>query len=202
GAVVFRPLWSGGERFTLDPPPTVGMNNNQALVGTSRSGYLACFSDVQIRGRSGVLLTRGEALVDVEAWETGTFQDNPEYDPGILGRTREGFWTIEPLQAELEVDAALLLSGAHTIDFGHWMTEYLPRYAMARMAELPDVPVLIDEVMPPTHRESLELLLPPDAEIIVVPHLAVVRVRQLWYAPNPMYMGFYPLRFDDGYWGL
>src|SRR5262249_36976842 len=84
GAVVFQPLWSGGERFTLGPPPTVGMNNNQALVGTSRSGYLACFSDVQIRGRSGVLLTRGEALVDVEAWETGTFQDNPEYDPGIL----------------------------------------------------------------------------------------------------------------------
>ena len=150
----------------------------------------------------GILLTRGEALLDVEPWEAGTFDDNPEYDPGILGQTRDGFWMMEPLEPELEVDAAFLLSGAHTIDFGHWITEYLPRYAMAKLTDLPDVPVLIDERMPPTHRESLELLLPADAEIIVVPHLAVVQVRQLWYAPNPMYMGFYPVRMDDRYWNL
>jgi capsular polysaccharide biosynthesis protein len=201
-AFVFRQLWPGGERFTLSPPTTVGVNNNQALVGTSRPGYLACLSDVHVRGRSGVLLARGEALVDIEAWEAGTFEDNPEYDPGILGQTRAGFWTMEPLEPELEVDEAFLLSGAHTIDFGHWITEYLPRYAMARLADMPDVPVLIDERMPPTHRELLELLLPADAEIIVVPHLAVVRVRQLWYAPNPMYIGFYPVRMDDRYWRL
>jgi capsular polysaccharide biosynthesis protein len=201
-ALVFRPLWPGGERFTLFPPPTVGVNNNQPLVGTSRPGYLACLSDAQVRGRSGILLAGGEALLDIEAWEAGTFEDNPEYDPGILGQTRAGFWTMEPLEPELEVDAAFLLCGAHTIDFGHWITEYLPRYAMARLADLPDVPVLIDERMPLTHRESLELLLPADAEIIVVPHLAVVRVCQLWYAPSPMYMGFYPVRMDEGYWKL
>jgi capsular polysaccharide biosynthesis protein len=201
-ALAFRPLWPGGERFILSPPPTVGVNNNQALVGTSRPGYLACLSDVQVRGRSGILLARGEALLDVEAWEAGAFEDNPEYDPGILGRTRAGLWTMEPLEPEFEVDEAFLLCGAHSIDFGHWITEYLPRYAMARLADLPDVPVLIDERMPPTHRESLELLLPADAEIIVVPHLAVVRVRQLWYAPNLMYMGFYPVRMNDGYWDL
>lgn len=201
-ALVFRPLWPGGERFTLSPPATVGVNNNQALVGTSRAGFLACLSDVQVRGRSGILLVGGEALLDIEAWEAGTFEDNPEYDPGILGQTRAGLWTMEPLEPELEVNAAFLLCGAHTIDFGHWITEYLPRYAMARLAGLPDVPVLIDERMPPTHRESLELLLPADAEIIVVPHLAVVRVHQLWYAPNSMYMGFYPVQMDDAYWSL
>jgi capsular polysaccharide biosynthesis protein len=201
-ALVFRPLWPGGERFTLFPPPTVGVNNNQALVGTSRPGFLACLSDVEVRGRSGILLVRGEALLDTEAWEAGTFEDNPEYDPGVLGHTRAGFWTMEPHEPELEVESAFLLCGAHTIDFGHWITEYLPRYAMARLADLPDVPVLIDERMPPTHRESLELLLPAHAEIIVVPHLAVARVRQAWFAPNPMYMGFYPVRMDDRYWSL
>jgi capsular polysaccharide biosynthesis protein len=200
GALIFRPLWPGGEQFTLVPPPTVGVNNNQALVGTSRHGYLACLSDVRVRGRSGVLIARGEALLDIEPWEAGTFPDNPEYDPGILGQTRAGFWMMEPLEPALELDEAFLLSGAHSIDFGHWMTEYLPRYAMARLADLPNVPVLIDERMPLTHRESLELLLPADADIVVVPHLAVVRVRELWYAPNPMYMGFYPVRMDDGYW--
>jgi hypothetical protein len=32
------------------------------------------------------------------------------------------------------MEEAFLFSGSHTLDFGHWMTEYLPKLAIALLA--------------------------------------------------------------------
>jgi len=201
-AIVFRELWGGGNPFILPPPRIVGEGNRAPLRGVDRSAYLACFENVAIRGRSAMILTGTDALVDFERDEFSRFADNPEYDPGILHARGKTFWTMEPSDHGMTIDEAFMLSGDHTVDFGHWIIEYLPKLAVALLSGLPHgVPVLIDERMPPAHRRSLELLLPPDNETIVVPHLAPVFVRKLWCAPIPANIGFYPTQFDEEIWG-
>jgi capsular polysaccharide biosynthesis protein len=93
-----------------------------------------------------------------------------------------------------------MLSGSHTIDFGHWVTEYLPKVAIATLAGLPNMSVLIDEKIPQRLVESLELFLPNRTGTINVPHLSPVRVKRLWVASNPMYMGFYPTVWGPDTW--
>jgi capsular polysaccharide biosynthesis protein len=201
-ALDFRELWGGGEAFEAPPPRILGPNDHGPFRGISRSAYLACFANCLVRGRSAVVLREDAALVDVEGEEGRHLPDNPAYDPGILHATRQHFWTMEP-SAEtplLEVEEAFLLSGSHSLDFGHWMTEYLPKLAIARLAGLPPMPVLIDERIPRTHRQSLDLFLPERTDTITIPHLAPVKVRRLWVASNPMFMGFYPTTWDAMAW--
>ena len=200
-AVAFRELWRGGKPYTLSPPNVIGEGNHAPIQGTDRSAYLACFENVAIRGRSALILTGTEALVDFEGDEFSRVKDNPEYDPGVLHADGEMFWTMEPRTPRMIVDEAFMLSGAHTVDFGHWIIEYLPKYAIAVLSGLADhVPVLIDERMPASHRQSLELLLPRGAQVIVVPHLAPFFVRKLWCSPIATYIGFYPTTFDLETW--
>jgi len=201
-AVSLHELWGGGNPFILPPPRVIGEGNHVPLQGVNRAAYLACFANVAIRGRSAVLLTETDARVDFERDEFSRFPDNPEYDPGILHADGRTFWTMEPRDHTLTVDEAFMLSGDHTVDFGHWIIEYLPKYAIAALSGLPHhVPVLVDERNPAAHRQSLELLLPRGTGIIVVPHLAPVLVRKLWCAPVPANIGFYPTRFDAEIWG-
>ncbi len=195
-------LWPGGEPFEAPPIRILGSNDHATFRGLSRSAYLACFSDCLVRGRSAVVLRGDAVLVDVEGQEGRTLPDNPTYDPGILHATSDHFWTMEP-SAEtpiLELEEAFLLSGSHTLDFGHWMTEYLPRVAIARLAGLQPMPVLIDERIPRTHRETLDVFLPERTATLPIPHLAPVKVRRLWVASNPMFMGFYPTVWNAAAW--
>lgn len=201
-ALAFTELWPGGEAFEAPPARILGPNDHGPFRGISRSAYLTCFADCLVRGRSAVVLRQDTALVDVEGEEGRKLPDNPSYDPGILHATPRDFWTMEP-SAEtpiLEVEEAFLLSGSHTIDFGHWMSEYLPKLAIARLAGLPPMPVLIDERIPRTHLQSLDLFLPERTATISIPHLSPVKVRRLWVASNPMFMGFYPTTWDQTAW--
>lgn len=201
-ALAFMELWSGGEAFEAPPPRILGPNDHGPFRGVSRSAYLACFANCLVRGRSAVVLREDAALVDVEGEEGRRLADNPAYDPGILHATPRHFWTMEP-SAEtpiIDVEEAFLLSGSHTLDFGHWMSEYLPKLAIARLAGLPPMPMLIDERIPGTHRQSLDLFLPERTATIPIPHLAAVKVRRLWVASNPMFMGFYPTTWDAAAW--
>jgi len=201
-AIALTELWPGGEAFEAPPPRILGPNDHGPFRGISRSAYLACFGDCLVRGRSAVVLREDTALVDVEGEEGRHFNDNPSYDPGILHATPDHFWTMEPLAETpiLEVEEAFLLSGSHTLDFGHWMSEYLPKLAIARLAGLPPMPVLIDERIPRTHVQSLDLFLPERTATIPIPHLSAVKVRRLWVASNPMFMGFYPTTWDQTAW--
>lgn len=200
-AVEFRLLWDGGHDFLRPPARVVGDSNNAPLPGVDRSGFLACFEDAQIRGRSGVILFRGDALVDFEGSEYERLDDNPEYDPGILASDAETLWMMEPDAVDARVDEAFMLSGSHTVDFGHWVAEYLPKYALAVMAGLPPtIPVLVDQNIPATMREALQELLPPGVQVITVAHLSCLHVRKLWCASNPYYGSFYATQWPPEVW--
>ncbi len=200
-AIEFTLLWDGGGEFVRPPARVIGDSNNGPLPGVDRSGFLACFADAQIRGRSSVVLCQGDALVDFEGSEYDRLDDNPEYDPGVLASDAETLWMMEPAVVEVQVEEAFMLSGSHTVDFGHWMAEYLPRYALAVLAGLPPhVPVLVDQNIPQTMREALAQLLPPGTQVITIEHLSCVRVRRLWCASNPYYSSFYATEWPEDVW--
>jgi capsular polysaccharide biosynthesis protein len=108
---------------------------------------------------------------------------------------------MEPIEYPMVIDEAFMLSGSHTNDFGHWLTEYLPKLAIALMAGLPQVPIIVDKGMPRSHIQSIELLC-PWARIIVLPHLSSCRVRRLWCASNPVYRGYYPTDWTSAWKGM
>ena len=188
--------------FTAPPLRVIGENDQKPFHGMGRHYYIACFEDCMIRGRSAAVYHHGTVLVDFEGEERARLPDNPEYDPGILYAEGDSFWTMEPDEAAdiPEIEEAFMLTGGHTKDFGHWVTEYVPKIAMAALAGLKPMPVLIDRQMPKTSRQSLDVFMSGRTETYVVPYLAPLRVKRLWVASNPMYMGFYPTIWNDNTW--
>jgi hypothetical protein len=200
-APVFRALWDGGESFTDPELRVIGSGNHRTMRGTSRSGWLACLEDVDLRGRSSLLTRRGVVLIDNEPWEMGCIKDNPEYDPGVLHAQSDAFWMMEAAEPLVRLDEAFLLSGSHANDFGHWITEYLPKLGMALMAGWDGgMPVLVDERIPATIRDALPQLLPRGCILIPIPHLGAAQVRRLWCVPNPSLPVFYPTEWNLDIW--
>ena len=199
GAMVAE-LWHGGESFLRAAPTTRLAPPPAPMPGRSRGAWLACFEDARVRGRSSLLQVGGRLLHDIEPGEGG-FPDHPTYDPGVLQAGEESAWTMTADPPALQVDEAFWLGGSHTVDFGHWVVEYLPKLMTARAGGLPDgTTVLVDAQMPSTVRDALPLFLPPGSELRAVPHLGQVQVQRLWCAPTPHYTGFYPLQWSEATW--
>jgi capsular polysaccharide biosynthesis protein len=197
----FRLLWQGGDSFVHPAPHIIGATNHGPMRGRTRSAWLARLDNVTLRGRSALLQVDDVVLVDQEVGEGEQIRDNPEYDPGVLATDAGDFWMMESESPQTHLDEAFLLSGSHTVDFGHWMVEYLPRLSMALLAGWQGgMPVLIDEQTPKTIRDALPQLLPPGCQLVVIPPFATVTVSRLWCTPNPGYMGYYPTEWNLGTW--
>lgn len=184
----------GGKAFTVMPPRTIGEGNQRPLQGHSRAAWIACVDHARVRSRSSVIEAAGRLLVDAEPGELDSIDDRMDLDPAVFDADASGAWVIEPDPAlpVLEYAEAFSLIGPHSWAFGHWMWEFLPRYAAAlRSARLPLLPVLVDQGMPVQHVQALRALLPPGAGIIELPSHAVARIGRLWCAPTPMYMPFF-----------
>ena len=199
----YTELWRGGGRFERPLPQVTGPGNHGPLPGIGRSGWLACIPDAVVRSRSAYVLSAGEALLDFEGAELEGLEDQPAFDASILHGTRERVWTMEGAQPSLQLDEAFLLTGRYALDFGHWITEYIPRYMLARLAGLADhLPLLVDPRAPATVREALAAMLPPGARIVEAPHLGEVAVAKLWCAANPVFNAHYPVRMDERMWSI
>ena len=196
-------LWPGGVAFERPSmrvlgPERTGMGQ---LPGIDRSAYLARLDHVGLRGRSALLHWQGQLLMDYEGAEFASLPDNPGYDPGVLHADGRDVWFMDASGPALRIGEAYLLSGNHSVDFGHWITEYLPRLALARLAGLPaGMPVIVDHIVPSTILGALPLLLGADTPVIRLPHLSVASVERLWCASNPIYSGFYPTQWNAATW--
>ena len=190
--ILFHELAPAGEHFTMAPPLVIGEGNHRTLEGVGRSSFVACLPEARVRGSSSFINIEDAALLDYEGEELTRFDDRMTFDPAVfcVVDDRE-LWMIEPEREtrSIQIDEAFTLLGTHTVAFGHWMWEYLPKYLVASMSGLlPAVPVLIDRDMPGTHRQALELMLPRGVQIIELAPFVTAQVRRLWYAPSQMHM--------------
>jgi capsular polysaccharide biosynthesis protein len=187
----FLELDPGGRPFVVPQPNVIGESNCRELEGISRSIFVTCLNDVRLRGWSAFIDTADAVLLEYQADELHRMDDNLAADPSVFQASGESAWAIELSEGNdvMELDTAFTLIGPHTNDFGHWMWEYLPRYIVATASGVvPPMPVLIDEAMPATHRQALELLVPPGTHIVTLPTFRTVRVRRLWCATGQVYV--------------
>jgi capsular polysaccharide biosynthesis protein len=190
------------QAFAHQPPLIVGEGNQRPLHGVTRSQYVACLADARVRGRSATVEVNRHLLLDHQDDEMQRLDDEPEWDSAIFHAKDTRGWLIDENDsaAVTTVDEAFTLIGAHTDFFGHWMCEYLPKYAAAKLSgALPDVPLLLDSFMPSSHRASLELLY-PECRLIEVPAFKSVQVARLWCAPALSYQPLHERRNERFSW--
>ncbi len=187
----FLEIEPADERFVIAPPPVIGKSNSQPVDGVARSIFVTCLRDAKVTGKSAfVELDEGLAL-DFQNSELLRLDDQLDFDPLIFHVEGESAWVVSASDEtnEIELDTAFNLVGPHAHDFGHWIWEYLPRYIAASLSgALPLMPILIDEAMPPSHRQALELMLPAGTEIVTLPQATKARVRRLWCASGQSYI--------------
>jgi capsular polysaccharide biosynthesis protein len=196
-AEFFRETAVGGIPFVNQPPVVHGEGNHRPLRGVTRSQYVACLRDARVRGRSGAVMTGDRLLLDFQRDELSRVDEEFEWDPTVFHAEPGAAWYLPAADedAPLQLAEAFNLLGAHTDFFGHWMCEYLPKYAAAALTgALPRMPVLIDANMPAAHRQTLELLFPEQQQIVEIEALRSVLVQRLWVAPD---VSYYPL-YDAG----
>jgi hypothetical protein len=190
--ILFSETGQAGEAFVHTPPDIVGEGNHKPINGVTRSQYVACIDNGRVRGRSAVIATDGNLLLDFQGDERTRLDDELEWDSAIYHTEKNHAWFIPPREDRmpLEMEEAFSLLGVHTDFFGHWMYEYLPKYISAVLSGklASTVPVLIDSHMPASHRQSLELLYRGELTIIEVPAFVEVQVNRLWCANTLMYM--------------
>jgi capsular polysaccharide biosynthesis protein len=202
GGAVRAELWTGRANFLRAPPTTRFAPPPAPMRGRGRDAWLACFDEAVVRGRSSLLRVGERMLQDIEAGEDA-FPDHPAYDPGLLHAEDGIAWMMQGREPALRVDEAFWLGGSHSVDFGHWVVDLLPKLMMARRGGLPaGVPVLVDAIIPATVREALPLLVPEGSTILAVPHLAEAAVGRLWCAPATHYTGFYPMEWSEASWSV
>jgi capsular polysaccharide biosynthesis protein len=198
----FTVVAKGGVDFTAPPTKIIGINNNAPFHGRSRAYYTSCLHNCIIRGRSTLVLQDESALVDAEADEA-QLPDNYEYDPWVLHGNANYLWTMESEQWDDApvIEEGLFLANRLSHEFGHWITELIPKIGIAGRAGLdPSLPVIIDASTKPTCRHSLDVFLPKRKSTIVLRYLLPCKVKKLWVVSNPWYAGFYPTTSDLSAW--
>lgn len=202
-ALYFREIAPPGVTFENQPPAVIGEGNHYPLRGVTRSQFVACIADAHLHGRSSAIQCAGRLLLDFQADEPQRLDDELEWDPVIFHASNQTASVLSGFDeaTALEFNEAFTLLGSHTDFFGHWMVEYLPKFVAAMLSgALPQVPVLIDAHMPPSHRESLALLYGTSLHLVEVPAFAAVHVRKLWFAPTLMYMPLHEKRNERFNW--
>ena len=148
---------------------------------TTRPFFTCALKDVVVSAKSDILLTHDAALVDgVSIKDTHLFFD---VDPILGGGGPERAFVVEPadLGSLRNVPEALWLSGIDSRGFGHWVTEYLPRiWAFVGHPRFAELPILIDEGMPPQMEESLRMFVGPANQLIQLARGERVHVDSLW----------------------
>lgn len=194
-------LWPPREAFDRPGLRVIGPGNHTAMPGIGRSAFLCRLQDVTVRSRSALLLQGDEAIMDYEGSEYAGVSDLPGFDPAVLHGDADALWTFEAAGEVPGIEEGFHLLARNAVDFGHWLTEYLPRYVLARMAGLPaSVPVLVDPVLPRNMRQALQDLLPEQTRIVALPGFEQARVKRLWVAANPNFSAFYPADWGPEVW--
>ncbi len=201
-SLAFHELAPAGAPFVSRAPRVIGDGDARDFHGRSRALFIASLPDVRVMGRSYVVRTHDVALTDFQDDERERGGDRPQLDPRIFAIDGDLVYLLEPqVEATVEMpEAFVALLGPHSDAFGHWIWHQIPRFLAAlESGMLPEMPVLVDCDMPPSHFDALALAIGERAmPIVTVAPGTVVRVARAWYAPGLFYVPYLPV--NDARW--
>jgi len=188
-AAEFHILHQGGERVVCEPPEVIGPGDTPRIEGVTRTVFVACFENAVAYSRSGAIQLGAELCFDIQGDELDRVPVDMAFDPLVFSRDGHTVGAIidERATTTIKLDHAWSLLGVNTVSFGHWIIEGLMQFLGAQQLDLEGVPLLIDEQMPPQHRQSLELLGRGRFPIVTVPRWSRVEAVRLWRASNWFY---------------
>lgn len=197
----FRLVTPAGMPFQIPAAEVIGPGEILPITGKGRSLYLACLAKAKLRGASSLVVHGEAALLDAEGAEFTCMDVDYAFDAAVFHADAGTVWMIEDDRANSPaINEAFCLLGARSIAFGHWMWEQLPKYAQARLAGLsPTVPILIENGLPKSHRQSLEMLY-PGVQLIEVAPFETFEVARLWVAPTLHFAPLFERRTEKFAW--
>ena len=166
----------------------------EARRGRTLFGCL--LSDVVVSARSGLLLAGDRALMDVQDDELSRRPHDLSVDPLIVAADADGLLLLEPADRDAlpRVPEAVWLGGVHSVAFGHWIIEFLPKvFALMERPGFGEAPLLVDARMPDQHLEAVRLFAGSGNPIIVLGDHESVRVERLWVASALSYLPVGPM---------
>jgi len=182
------------QTFSLARPRVPGRPHEYTETLEGRRMFVARICDVCVHGSSSMIVQNDRAIFDCSATERSRIEPLFVFDPLIVAQRKESVLvTTAPERTGMVFEEAFSLLGSTSGVFGHWLAEYLPRVCALLTHDCCNgQPILVDERMPSTHRQSLELLVGGRNPIVVVPMLVRVRVERLWVCSNAMYVPIHP----------
>ena len=163
------------------------------------SQYVARFKNCLTFPRSNLVLQGNRLIYDLAAHPLSGVADikdgvNPDQImTAVYGAKRA--LVEEPAETQT-LDAGLMMFGLQSRNYGHWLLEFAPRMLWFNDRACPsDFPVCIDDHMPETHRQIIELLDERGRKILPLPAQAFF-FNELGVAPVPT---FFPFDSRPGY---
>ncbi len=155
--------------------------------------YVARFKGCLTFPRSNLVLQGNRLIYDLAAHPLSGIADikdgvNPDQImTAVYGAGRA--LVEEPAETQ-SLDAGLMMFGLQSKNYGHWLLEFVPRLLWFNdRACPPDFPICIDDHMPDSHRQIVELLDERGRQILPLPARAT-RFRELGVAPVPTFFPF------------
>jgi hypothetical protein len=184
-------------------PPVVGIPPVSYLATVvSNQPYLAELEDVTVFFRSNIILTRDGAALN----ELGT---HPKFGPYVSHQSdslvigqRDSSLLLDAGSFEIDdLDTGIMLCGAASNEFGHWVCDFLPRLEVyERYPNFSEIPIIVDENMPSSHYDYLRCIAPANRIVRIGPGHGL-RCRKLVFAPPvtffPVHMLPHPFRSDE-----
>lgn len=155
--------------------------------------YVARFKDCLSFPRSNLVLQGDRLIYDLAAHPLSGIADikdgvNP--DQIMTAVYGQGRALVEQPHECTRLDPGLMMFGLQSKNYGHWLLEFAPRMLAFNSPSVPsDYPIYIDDHMPSTHKQVLELLDERTREIIPLPAKAIY-VKELGIAPVPTFFPF------------
>ncbi len=196
GAADYEEL-SAARPMRIPPPPTFGEAVSEGFDSHTRTVFFTTIDDAVVSSKSNLILAGERALLDYQGDELDRVPIDLSTDPIVFGVAREAAVDGQRVTASVEhggtrkptFESALTLVGVNSFNFGHWLLEFLPRMWIAGdRPGFEEIPVLVDERMPPQNFEALRLFLGPEHPISVVGRGEAVRVERLWTCSTLVYV--------------
>lgn len=186
----FQQVWPRGSH-TVRMPLVWGVGRQPDVRVPQRQIFCATLSDALVTGRSGMIRIGNSVVVDYFDDELKDWPVDFRFDPIIFAHTDDEAVVVGAGDDAPEISEAISLLGCTSFAFGHWISEYIPKYLIFKKIGAPDgIPILIDADLPPQQREAMASYTQGRHPIIEVAGFSSVRVHKLWVVST---LGFVPI---------